>query len=76
MLRVKLLGERRFLGRGDVVANRRIEGGQLGADWHLRARHFSIGLLAGVRHYPSLEGLVGGAPAIGIHGTAYIRYVF
>ena len=29
VLRVKLLGERRFLGRGDVVADRRIERGQL-----------------------------------------------
>lgn len=51
-------------------------GGELGVDWHLRARHHSIGLLGGVRHYPSLEGLIGGSPALGIHGSAYIRYVF
>src|SRR4051794_8002852 len=29
MLRVKLLGQRRLLGRGDIVANRRIERRQL-----------------------------------------------
>lgn len=51
-------------------------GGELGVDWHFRARHHSIGLLGGVRHYPSLEGTVGGSPALGIHGAAYIRYVF
>lgn len=51
-------------------------GGQLGADWHLRARHHSLGLLAGVRHYPSLESPLAASPAIGIHGSAYLRYVF
>ncbi|MBZ0117918.1 MAG: hypothetical protein K8H88_13025 [Sandaracinaceae bacterium] len=51
-------------------------GGQLGVDWHFRARHHSIGLLGGLRHYPALEGLTGGAPALGIHGSAYMRYVF
>lgn len=51
-------------------------GGELGLDWHFRARHHSIGLLGGVRHYPSLEGIVGDAPALGIHGSAYLRYVF
>lgn len=51
-------------------------GGQLGADWHLRARHHSLGLLAGVRHYPSLESAVASSPALGIHGSAYLRYVF
>ncbi len=51
-------------------------GGELGADWHLRSRHHSIGLLAGVRHYPSLESFISTGPALGIHGTAYIRYVF
>lgn len=50
-------------------------GGQLGVDWHLRSRHHSIGVLGGVRHYPMFEGVVGGA-ALGVHGTAYIRYVF
>ena len=51
-------------------------GGDLGIDWHLRARHHSIGLLGGVRHYPSLEGAGGESPALGIHGSAYMRYVF
>ncbi|HJL16020.1 MAG TPA: hypothetical protein RMH99_10200 [Sandaracinaceae bacterium LLY-WYZ-13_1] len=51
-------------------------GGELGVDWHFRARHHSIGLLGGVRHYPSLEGISGGSPALGIHGSAYLRYVF
>lgn len=50
-------------------------GGELGADWHFRARHHSIGLLGGARHYPSLQA-PGGTPAIGIHGSAYMRYVF
>lgn len=50
-------------------------GGELGADWHFRARHHSIGLLGGARHYPSLQA-PGGSPAIGIHGSAYMRYVF
>lgn len=51
-------------------------GGQIGADWHLRARHHSLGLLAGVRHYPSLESAAASSPALGIHGSAYLRYVF
>jgi hypothetical protein len=51
-------------------------GGEVGADFHFRARHHSIGLLGGVRHYPSLEGIGGTSPAIGIHGSAYLRYVF
>ena len=51
-------------------------GGDIGADWHLRARHYSIGLLGGVRHDPSLESPIGRGPAIGIHGNAYMRYVF
>jgi len=51
-------------------------GGELGIDWHFRARHHSIGLLGGVRHYPSLERTGGSSPALGIHGSAYLRYVF
>jgi len=51
-------------------------GGELGVDWHFRARHHSIGLLGGVRHFPSLERPGGSAPALGIHGSAYLRYVF
>lgn len=51
-------------------------GGEVGADWHLRARHFSLGLLAGVRHFPSLERAGQSGPTLGIHGSAYLRYVF
>jgi hypothetical protein len=51
-------------------------GGELGMDFHFRSRHHSIGLLGGVRHYPSLEAPGGSAPALGIHGSAYLRYVF
>ena len=47
-------------------------GGEGGIDWHFRSRHFSIGLLGGVRLGPSLDGL--GDTAIGVHAAAYIRY--
>lgn len=50
-------------------------GGQLGVDWHMRNRHHSLGLAAGARLYPSLEG-PGGELPLGAHGTAYLRYVF
>jgi hypothetical protein len=50
-------------------------GGELGFDWHFRNRHQSMGLLAGTRAYPSLRGFDGSIP-IGVHGTAYLRYVF
>ncbi|MCB9595703.1 MAG: hypothetical protein H6719_23475 [Sandaracinaceae bacterium] len=51
-------------------------GGEAGIDWHFRARHHSIGILGGVRHFPSLERTGGSSPALGIHGSAYLRYVF
>lgn len=51
-------------------------GGQLGFDWHFRSRHHSIGLSGGVRHFPSLEGLIASSPALGVNGQAYMRYVF
>lgn len=52
-------------------------GGELGIDWHFRSRHNSIGILGGVRHYPSLEATsFGTTPALGVHGSAYMRYVF
>jgi hypothetical protein len=50
-------------------------GGELGFDWHFRNRHQSMGLLAGARGYPSLRGYDGSVP-VGVHGTAYLRYVF
>lgn len=48
-------------------------GGELGFDWHLRARHHSLGLLAGARHLPSLER---DGFTIGAYGAGYLRYVF
>ncbi len=51
-------------------------GGEAGMDFHFRSRHHSIGLLGGVRHYPSLEAPGGSSPALGVHGSAYLRYVF
>ncbi|MBX3273681.1 MAG: hypothetical protein KF729_25680 [Sandaracinaceae bacterium] len=51
-------------------------GGELGIDWHFRARHHSIGLAGGVRHFPSFERPDGPSPALGVHGAAYMRYVF
>lgn len=52
-----------------------IYGGQLGFDWHMRNRHHSMGILGGARIHPGLEGF-DGELAIGVHGSAYIRYVF
>lgn len=48
-------------------------GGELGFDYHLRARHHSLGIVAGARHLPSLErdGIT-----VGAYGSAYLRYVF
>ncbi len=51
-------------------------GGELGMDFHFRARHHSIGLVGGTRHYPSLQAPTGSSPALGIHGSVYLRYVF
>lgn len=48
-------------------------GGELGFDWHLRARHHSLGLLAGARHLPSLER---DGFTVGVYGAGYLRYVF
>lgn len=50
-------------------------GGSAGFDWHMANRHHSIGLLGGARLHPSLDR-PGGDRSIGIHGAAYIRYVF
>ena len=50
-------------------------GGDLGLDAHFRSRHYSIGVHGGVRGAPSLDG-PDGEMAIGIHGAAYLRYVF
>jgi len=50
-------------------------GGSAGFDWHLYNRHYSFGLLGGARLFPSLETLDGDM-SIGVHGAAYLRYVF
>jgi hypothetical protein len=50
-------------------------GGSLGFDWHLLSKHHSLGLLAGARLYPNLNG-PDGELAIGIHSLAYLKYVF
>jgi hypothetical protein len=48
-------------------------GGELGFDWHMRARHHSLGLLGGARMYPSLARK---DFTVGAYGSAYLRYVF
>lgn len=50
-------------------------GGQMGIDWHLPSRHHSLGIAGGARVYPSLAG-PDGETAVGVRGTAYMRYVF
>jgi hypothetical protein len=50
-------------------------GGSLGFDWHMKNRHTSLGLAGGARLYPSLETF-DGEQTLGVHGAAYIRYVF
>ena len=52
-----------------------IYGGSLGFDWHLMSRHHSMGILAGARLYPSLDG-PDDEKAIGIHSAVYLKYVF
>lgn len=50
-------------------------GADLGVDAHFHSRHYSIGLHGGVRGAPSLDGF-DGEMALGVHGAAYLRYVF
>jgi hypothetical protein len=50
-------------------------GGDLGVDAHFHSRHYSIGVLGGVRGAPNFDG-EGGEIALGVHGAAYLRYVF
>ena len=50
-------------------------GGEIGVDGHFHSRHTSIGLLAGVRLAPNLNGF-DGETAIGVYGGPYLRYVF
>jgi hypothetical protein len=48
-------------------------GGELGLDYHVRARHHSFGLVGGARRYP---GLSRDGQSYAGHGSAYLRYVF
>ena len=48
-------------------------GGELGYDYHLRARHHSVGLLGGARVYPTLAR---DDFTLGAYGSGYLRYVF
>lgn len=48
-------------------------GGELGFDWHVRARHHSLGVLAGARMFPTLART---EFTLGVYGSAYLRYVF
>jgi len=48
-------------------------GGELGFDWHMRARHHSLGLLGGARMLPSLAR---DDFTLAAYGSGYLRYVF
>lgn len=61
------------LGFRDTVKPSIAYGGELGFDWHVLARHHSLGVLAGARMYP---GLVREGHSLGLYGSAYLRYVF
>jgi hypothetical protein len=62
-------------GFADADALGLIYGGSLGFDWHTLSRHHSLGLLAGARLHPNLAAAAGQAP-LGVHGSAYLKYVF
>lgn len=63
----------RALGFRDAFKPGLAYGGELGFDYHLHARHHSLGLLAGARMLPSLakDDLT-----LALYGSAYLRYVF
>jgi hypothetical protein len=63
----------RGLGFQEAVSATLAYGGELGFDWHVFARHHSIGLLAGGRAFPDL---VRDDYSLGLYGAAYLRYVF
>ena len=48
-------------------------GGDVGFAWHLHARHHAVGLTSGARMLPSLAR---GSYTLGVHGAAFVRYVF
>lgn len=49
-------------------------GGELGFDWHMPARHHSLGLLGGARMLPSLAR--DGGYTVGAYGACTLHYVF
>lgn len=61
------------LGFRDTVKPSMAYGGELGFDWHVLARHHSLGVLSGARSYAKLarDGY-----SLGIYGALYVRYVF
>lgn len=61
------------LGFRDTVKPSVAYGGELGFDWHVLARHHSLGALAGARSYSKLarDGY-----SLGLYGSLYLRYVF
>lgn len=61
------------LGIPDSESLALIYGGSLGFDWHLLSKHHTLGLRAGTRLYPGLEGT---DPTFGIHGAATLAYAF
>ncbi|MEM9190180.1 MAG: hypothetical protein AAGF12_13430 [Myxococcota bacterium] len=65
----------RTFGFNDSESIGLMYGGSVGFDWHMKNRHHSLGLLGGARLYPNLDSF-DGETAIGIHGAAYLRYVF
>lgn len=65
----------RSYGLADATSVGLVYGGQAGFDWHFRTQHHSIGLAGGARLHPNLNG-PNGSTAIGVHGSAYLRYVF
>lgn len=62
-------------GQPDASTVGLVYGGELGLDGHFHTRHLSLGVAGGVRMAPSLDR-PDADMAIGVHGTAYIRYVF
>ena len=63
----------RALGFRSAAKLGMLYGGELGFDWHMRARHHSLGLLAGGRMLPNLDR---DDSAVSLYGSAYLRYVF
>ena len=61
------------LGIPDSESISLIYGGSLGFDWHLLSKHHVLGLRAGGRLYPGLEGA---DPTVGIHSAVSLAYVF